>query len=136
MVQDLPNAPGSFTRTSSNYALAVDGKVVIKSSIEHSGNALDEPGDGNNLTIDSDTRFVLANTTSSAADITIGNATPAGRVVTIIDAGGNAGSNAINVSTPSGGSNIDGSALDDQITTNSGQSSYIAGNSESGWFSF
>jgi hypothetical protein len=75
-------------------------------------------GNGNDLTIDEDTQTVFADTNDSALTVTLPSAAERdGKVVTVVDRGGNAGSNAITV-TAASGNDINGSDQDLTISTN------------------
>jgi len=90
--------------------------------------------DGSDLTINEDTEVVFGDTTSSAQTITIPEGAEVdGKVVTVVDSGGNAGTNAISVSAASG-SNVNGSDQDISLSTNYGDAvAYYDGDSGE-WF--
>jgi len=92
-------------------------------------------GNGNDLTIDADTEVVYADTNDSVLTVTIPSEAEAdGKVVTVQDAGGNAGTNAITV-TAASGANVDGSDQDLTISTNYGSVTLTYSADETGWFS-
>jgi hypothetical protein len=91
-------------------------------------------GDGNDTTVDEDAEVVLADTTSSALTVTLPEAAERdGHAVTVVDAGGNAGTNSITVSAGSG-NDVDGSDQDLTITSNFGELTLVWSDDESGWF--
>lgn len=91
-------------------------------------------GDGNDLTIDEDTEVVFGDTTSSVQTITLpAEAERDGKRVTVVDAGGNAGTLNITVSSGSG-ANVDGSDQDLTIGTNYGELTLVYSEDETGWF--
>lgn len=93
-------------------------------------------GDGNDLTIEQDTEVVFADTTTSTLTVTLpADAEADGKRVTVVDAGGNAGTNNVTVSAGSG-NNVDGSDQDLTISANYGELSLVWSADESGWFSY
>jgi len=92
-------------------------------------------GNGNDLTIDEDTEVVFADTNDSVLTVTLPEAAETdGHTVTVQDAGGNAGTNAITV-TAGSGNNVDGSDQDLTVSTNYGSVTLAWSADESGWFS-
>jgi len=91
-------------------------------------------GDGNDTTVDEDAEVVFADTTSSALTVTLPEAAERdGHRVTVVDAGGNAGTNNVTVSAGSG-NDVNGGDQDLTITTNYGATTLVWSDDESGWF--
>jgi hypothetical protein len=91
-------------------------------------------GDGNDTTVDEDSQYVFADTTSSVLTVTLPSAAERdGHAVTVVDAGGNAGTNNITISSGSG-ANVDGSDQDLTISTNYGELTLVYSGDETGWF--
>lgn len=78
-------------------------------------------GDGSDLTIDEETEIVYADTSSSALTVTLPEGAEVdGKVVEVIDEGGNAGTNAITI-TAASGNDVNGSDQDITIGSNNGK---------------
>lgn len=133
MAQNTPNASIDRRRSSSGYAAAFDGQLAQYSGVEYGGDAIVSPGDGNNGTSDSDTVFAFMDTSSSTATFTLQTAdTTAGRVIHVVDVGGNANNNAITVATQDS-ETIDGSATA-SISSASGQVALVSDGTN--WFTY
>lgn len=90
-------------------------------------------GNGNDLTINDDTERVLADTNGSTLTVTLpSGAEQDGREVVVVDAGGNAATNAITISAGSG-NDVNGSDQDVTLTTGNGRAECIWSDDESQW---
>lgn len=90
-------------------------------------------GNGNDLTINADTERVLADTNDSTLTVTVPEAAEQdGREIVIVDAGGNAGTNAITFSAGSG-NDVNGSDQDVTLGTNNGRLTAIWSDDETQW---
>lgn len=113
--------------------------MTFKGSKDYHGPSRDliteATGNGNDLTIDPDTEIVYGDTNDSTQTVTIPEeAEVDGKEVTVQDAGGNAGTNAITVSAESG-NDVDGSDQDLTVSSNYGSLTLTWSADESGWFS-
>jgi len=98
--------------------------MTYKGSSNHHGPSRDKitenTGNGNDLTVSEDVEVVYADTNGSTLTVTIPQSEEAdGRVVTVVDRGGNAATNAITVSAGSG-NDVNGSDQDLTLSTNYG----------------
>lgn len=106
-------------------------KLLPETGVKFEENAVRTPGDGNNLTADEDTVFALMNTTSSTATVNVpAEEEEAGRIIFVVDVGGNAAGQNITFS-PNG--NVDGSGTA-TISTDNGQLRAICDGTN--WFTF
>lgn len=99
-----------------------------------SKNALTEnTGNGNDLTVSEDVEVVFADTNDSTLTVTVpSSAEVDGRTVSIIDRGGNAGTNNITITAESG-NNVNGSDQDITIATNHGRADFTFNADDSEW---
>lgn len=108
MAQNLPNAEVSSQGSGAGYSLACADTAMFAGGVEYPKNSIQNPGDGNNASSTEDSRFALMDTSSSTATFTLSTAdNNEGRVITVVDIGGNATNNAITVNTE-GSANVDG----------------------------
>lgn len=107
---------------SSRYHGPSDDKIV------------EDTGNGNDLTISRDTDIVTADTNDSTLTVTLpSEAERDGNKVIVVDVGGNAGSNAITVTSSGSGVNVNGSDQNLTIETNYAQMKLVYTSSD-GWF--